>query len=167
MFYADIKSKVKYFLNYFKYYEENHMKFYIGTSFGEECFVSDYYLGTRLAYVDLKNKTYGQKVNLAVIKSELEDNFISYKLAKFVKALLDLDLLSDEVYYSFVYNSMDKKIIELMNAGFSYHLLSFVLKNNLQDEIAISNAGIKVTDRFMEVFQKQDDFIRFEISKML
>ncbi len=167
IFYADIKSKINFFLNYFKYYEEHHMGFYIGASFGEVCFSSEYYSGTRCVYVNPDNKTYKEKVNLAVIKSGLEDNFISYKLTKFVKALLDLDLISDEVFHSFMYNSVDKKTIELINAGFSYQLISFIMKNNLKDEITISKIGLSVTDKFIEILQQQDDFIRFEIGKML
>lgn len=167
IFYADIKSKVKYFLGYFKYYEAQNMSFYIGTSFGEESFSSEYYSGNRLAYINPKNKTYKQKVNLAVIKSKLEDDFISYKLAKFVKALLDLELISDDIYHAFIFNSTDEKVIELMNAGFNYQLIFFILNNNLQNEINMSDTGINVSQKFKDVLSLEDDFIRFEINKVL
>ena len=167
IFYADIKSKVKYFLDYFKYYEEQNMSFYIGTSFGEESFSSEYYSGNRLAYINPKYKTYKQKVNLAVIKSKLEDDFISYKLAKFVKALLDLELISDDIYHSFLFNSTNAKIIELMNAGFSYQLISFVINKDLQNEISLTATGITVSQKFRNALNLEDDFIRFEINKIL
>ncbi len=167
IFYADIKSKVKYFLDYFKYYEEQNMSFYIGTSFGEESFSSEYYSGNRLAYINPKHKTHKQKINLAVIKSKLEDDFISYKLAKFVKALLDLELISENIYHSFLFNSTNTKIIELMNAGFSYQLISFVINKDLQNDISLTATGLTVSQKFIDMLNLEDDFIRFEINKIL
>lgn len=106
-------------------------------------------------------------MNLAVIKSKLEDDFISYKLAKFVKALLDLELISDDIYHAFIFNSTDEKVIELMNAGFNYQLIFFILNNNLQNEINMSDTGINVSQKFKDVLSLEDDFIRFEINKVL
>ena len=54
-----------------------------------------------------------------------------------------------------------------MNAGFSYQLISFVINKNLQNEISLSATGITVSQKFKDVLNLEDDFIRFEINKML
>lgn len=49
-------------------------------------------------YVDLaKYKDDSNKlINLAIVKLQMEDNFISYKLNKFVEMMYDYKLINDE-----------------------------------------------------------------------
>lgn len=167
IYYADLKAKIGYFLNYFNYYETNNLPFYIGESFGEIKYYSNIYSGTRFAYISTKNKSLNDKINLAVIKSKLEDDFISYKLAKLVKTLLDLGLISKSVYNKFLYNTDNETIISLINAGLSNQLITFIKDNNLFDDFKFSETGFIVSDRFKKILENEDDFIKFEINKML
>lgn len=167
IYYADIKAKIGYFLSYFNYYEANNLPFYIGESFGEIKYTSSIYSGTRYAYISTKNKSQNDKINLAVIKSKLEDDFISYKLAKLVKTLLDLDLISKSVYNKFLYNTDDEAIIYLINAGLSNQLITFIKENNLFDDFKFSETGFIVSDKFKTILENEDDFIKYEINKLL
>lgn len=167
IYYSDIKTKIKYFLNHFKKIEGSNIPLYIGEAFGESKYRSNIYEGTREAYVYIANKGYAERVNLAVIKSKIEDDFISYKLTRLVKALLDFELITESVYNEFLYNTDDKTVIEMINAGFGYQLISFILENNLENDIVLEETGFKVTDNFRGVLQEQDDFIKFEIGKFI
>lgn len=80
---------------------------------------------------------------------------------------MDLELISDDIYHSFLFNSTNAKIIELMNAGFSYQLISFVINKDLQNEISLTATGITVSQKFRNALNLEDDFIRFEINKIL
>lgn len=167
IYYADLRAKIGYFLSYFGYFEANNLPFYIGESFGEIKYTSYIYSGTRLAYISTKNKSQKDKINLAVIKSKLEDDFISYKLAKLVKTLLDLNLISKSVYNKFLYNTDDESIINLINAGLNNQLITFIKENNLFNDFKFSETGFIVSDRFKTILENQDDFIKYEISKLL
>lgn len=168
IFYSDIKAKIAYFLNYFENYEVENSLFYIGESFGEEKYVSENYNGTRDVYIDLKkHKGKRERINLAVIKSKLEDDFLSYKFAKIVKSLYDLELINEDLYNSYLYNTTDKEVINLLKLGFSFQLVNFIKENKLENEIKISNIGITVSDKFQEVLSNEDDFIQFEIKKFI
>lgn len=168
VFYSDIKSKIAYFLKYFKIYEDDNSLFYIGDSFGEEKYNSENYNGTRDVYIDLKkHKDTKERINLAVIKSKLEDDFLSYKFAKIVKSLYDLELINEDLYNSYLYNTTNKETINLMKVGFSFQLINFIKDKKLESEIKISNTGVTVSEKFLEVLSAEDDFIQFEIKKFL
>lgn len=168
IFYSDVKTKIGYFLNYFKNYEKDNSLFYIGDSFGEEKYISENYNGSRNVYIDLKKHDEKKdRVNLAVIKSKLEDDFLSYKFAKIVKSLFDLELIDDDLYNIFLYNTTNKEIINLMKLGFSFQLINFIKDNKMENEIKISNTGITVSEKFLQTLSNEDDFIQFEITKYI
>lgn len=168
VFYSDVKSKIGYFLKYFKNYEEENSLFYIGDSFGEEKYISENYNGTRDVYIDLKkHKEKKDRINLAVIKSKLEDDFLSYKFAKIVKSLFDLELIDEDLYNRYLYNTTDKEVINLLKLGLSFQLINFIKENKLESEIEISNTGVTVSEKFQEALNVEDDFIQFEIKKFI
>ncbi|MCH5180176.1 MAG: hypothetical protein J1F32_03060 [Erysipelotrichales bacterium] len=166
-YYSDIKSKIKYFIKYFKSCVETNTLFYVGESFGETEYISENYDTKRKTYIDLSTKDVKSKINLAVIKSKLEDDFISYKFSKLVKCLFDLKLITEEVYNKFLYGTTDETTIALLKCGLSYQLINFIENENLKNEIKISETGINVTEKFLNELSKQDDFIRFEIEKII
>ena len=142
--------------------------FYIGESFGEEKYISENYKGTRDVYIDLKkHREARERINLSVIKSKLEDDFLSYKFAKIVKSLYDLELINEDLCNSYLYNTTNKETINLMKFGFSFQLINFIKDKKLENEIKISNTGVTVSEKFLEVLSAEDDFIQFEIKKFL
>lgn len=168
VFYADIKTKIGHFLKYFSDHENDQSLFYIGNSFGEEEYNSGIYNGTRKVYIDLrKHKQLKDRINLAVIKSKIEDDFLNYKFAKLVKSLFDLQLIDENLYNKYLYNTVDIKIINLLKLGFSFQLINFVEDKNLGNEITITKTGITVTEKFREALSKEDDFIQYEIKKFI
>ncbi len=167
VYYSNVKAKVRYFLKYFEYFEKENMSFYIGNSFGEIPYRSNNYIGKNNTYIDPRGKSYSEKVNLAVIKSKIEDDFVDFKIQKLVKTLLDLELISNELLNKFLYNTTDEKETQLMSMGLSRQLFTFIEDNSLLNDVYISITGIEVSKRFKEVLMEQDDLIQFEIEKFI
>ncbi len=162
LYHKDLKSKVTYFKRYFE--ESKNGKFYIGESFGE---ISEELNQKRNVYINVKNKSAKEKVNLAVIKSKIEDDFIGFKLVKLVKTLLDLDLISESDYNKFLYGTNDVNKLQLIKMGLSPVIMNFIEINHLGTEIEFENGMIKVSKQFKSVLNNQDDFIKYEIEKLI
>ncbi|MDY3195302.1 MAG: hypothetical protein RBQ95_00440, partial [Paracholeplasma sp.] len=108
-----------------------------------------------------------ERINFAIIKAMIEDDVINFKISRFVKALLDLSIISQESYDEFLYNTSDQQKINLIKFGFSTHLINFIEENNLYSEIEKTERGFIVTKNFIEIVSKEDDFIKFEINKLI
>jgi len=162
IYHQDLKRKIAYFLNYFK--TTSQVKFFIGKSFGEE--PSDDYPNDNV-YINVKNRSKKDLVNIAVIKSKIEDDFISFKVTKFVKTLYDLEIIDDHIFNKFVYGTDDLETLLLMKMGLSPIIINFINENQLKSEIKINNGMIEVSNKFIQLLEEQDDYIKFEIGKYI
>ncbi len=158
----DLKSKVKYFVNYFE--KTQNENFFIGESFGE---IPSEFNPRRNVYINVKNKSYKEKINLAVVKAKIEDDFIGFKIGKLVKTLLDLKLIEEHDYDKFLYGTNDNSKVQLIKMGISPMILKFIEEYHLESEYEIINGMIVISDIFKERLREQDDFIRFEICKLV
>lgn len=166
-YHAPFNQKIKKILDSFeerlKPEKSNHL-IYIGTSFGEQKLKSSDKLE---AYIDLEQISRSQYLRYAVIKSKIEDEFLDYGITPFVKVLKDVNMLDESFYNKFVYGTDDETLINLYKFGLSYQLISFIVENNLVKEFIFKNGKIIPNEKFVEVLNKQDDYIRFEINKFL
>ncbi len=165
-YYTDPKTKVAYFLEYVDYCAKYLKPIFIGRSFGEEN--QD---GIRVSdglYVRPHTKSKEDRVNYAVIKMKIEDDFVSYDLAKYVKALFDFALIGEDDYNLFLYGTSDKKKIDLLKMGFNLQLIAFLEEYGLYDELRFVDGAIACDDeKFKKALEQQDDLIQFEIRKAL
>lgn len=159
---SELTKKVKYFFNHFK--NSQNEEYYIGESFGE---IFSKYNPNKKVYINIKNKTDKELINLAIIKTKIEDDFISFKIGKLVKTLFDLKIINEEEYNKFLYGTNDNSKIQLIKMGLSTILLKFIENNNLENEYSVKNGMIETTDKFNECLNKEDDFIKFEIKKFI
>lgn len=162
IYHLDLKNKISFFKSYFK--TSSNEYFYIGSSFGEEA--SKYYPNNKV-YVNVKNKTLKELVNLSVIKSKIEDDFVGYKLGKLVKTLFDLGLINEVEYNKFVYGTSDCAKLELIKMGVPQIIISFIEENNLKNNFKIENGMIIIDDDFKNILNKQDDYFKFEANKYI
>ena len=162
IYHKDLKSKVGFFNKYFE--RSQNENYYIGESFGE---IPSEFNPKRNVYVNIKNKTPEERINLSVIKTKIEDDFIGFKLGRLVKTLMDLDIISESEYNSFMYGTNDINKLKLIKTGLSPMILNFIEENHLEKEISMKNGIISVSDKFKKILQIQDDFIRFEIEKFI
>lgn len=162
IYHRDLKTKIAYFIKYFN--NSKNEIYYIGESFGE---IPSEFNPNKKVYVNIKKKTPKEKINLAVIKVKIEDDFISYKVGKFVKTLFDLELINESDYNMFTYGTNDVNKLMFIKMGISPMIMNFIEGNDLKNDFSIKDGEIVVTERFCKILQKQDDFIKFEIEKFI
>ncbi len=154
--------------NYFKRrIKEGESQFYIGESFGDVKYITEVYdTNAREVYVDLESKTDVELVNLAIIKLEIENQFVSYKLNKLIVMLYDFDVISDEEYYKYIYGTTDEIKIEFARLGLPMSLINRLESDNQLENIFLDEYNnLTANDEFMSYVDEVDDFYRYEIMR--
>lgn len=92
---------------------------YVGHSWGEKKrLVTDFVE----QYIDLREKTKNELINLAIVKIKDEQDFLEFRLMKFIDVMSDLELLETNFYDNLKYGSSDPKTICLLKNGVSMDL---------------------------------------------
>lgn len=145
--------------------------YYIGSTYGELTYQSDKYFNELKNYkvaIDLKSKSDEELINYAIVKLKIEDDFISFKLNKFIVFLYDYKLIDKDEYHNYVYGTTDVTKIELTKFGLSIGLIE-----RLQNDKQIGNLSFDKNKNLIsnKVFKgyldSLNDFQRFEIQRFL
>lgn len=116
--------------------------------------------------MDLKGKTDKELINLAIIKIELENHFIRYKLNKFIVMLYDFDLIGREMYNEYIYGKTNEGKIKLARYGLSMSLISRLDSHNQLKNIRLNEFNnLEANTEFFEFTEKVDDFFKYEIMR--
>jgi superfamily II DNA or RNA helicase len=161
-----LKEHINEVVRYFKAIEntDTGKSFYIGVSYGE---VSRGESSNNL-YIDLSKKSHKEQVNLALVKIKLESDFVSYKLNDHVSFLREVELISEDEYNLFIYGTSKIKNTKYTKLGLSSTLVNKLEKDNQLLNIEIDELGhISVNHEFVDYINKQDDLLRFEMSKFV
>jgi len=154
----------------FRYFKEGEYKeFYIGESYGEFAKETQDYVETRnKVYVNLSSKTDKELVNLAIVKLQMEDSFVSFTLTKFIEMLYHYELITEQDYNLYIYGTEERKNIDLIKFGLNGNLISRLENDGQLENISFdSNGNIKINRAFTEFKESIDDFYRFEIERFL
>ena len=142
-------------------------RMYIGKSFGE-IDKDGNKTSNELYYIDLKNKSYEDLINIAVIKIKLEEDFISFKLHKFFQLMFDYGLISSEQYNMLVYGTNDSFKLMLAQQGLSLSVINKIINDGQQNNIYVDPyKNLRYTSDFETYMETQDDFFKFTLSKIL
>jgi len=162
----NINSQVKYFK---KKADSQDSKMYFGLSYGEEPYETESYLSpSNNAYVDLANKNGRQLVNLAVVKLKMEDDFVSFKVNKFIVMLFDYGLISADEYNRYIYGTTDEKKIRLTKYGLSVGIISRLEEDGQLDNLEFDEFNnLRATPALEEFLLTVNDFYRFEIRRYI
>lgn len=162
----NINSQVQYFSEHAK---SDDSKLYFGLSYGEEPRESGAYSNpSQNAYVDLASKTDQQLVNLAVVKLKMEDDFVGFKLNKFIVMLFDYNLISVADYNRYIYGTNDERKIQLTKYGLSVSLIARLEKDGQLDNLRFDEFNnLRSTPEFDSFLQTIDDYYRFEIERYI
>ena len=107
-------------------------------------------------------------VNIAIIKQKQEEDFVSFKLFMFLQLLLEYKQLSQDEYNTVVYGSTDEKDIKLIRLGLPINLITKFKNDNQIDNIGFDeNLNIQYNNQFIEYKNSLDDFVRFEIERII
>jgi hypothetical protein len=144
-------------------------KMYFGLSYGEEPYETESYPNfSNNAYVDLANKNDRQLVNLAVVKLKMEDDFVSFKINKFIVMLFDYNLISADEYNRYIYGTTDEKKIRLTKYGLSVNMISRLQVDGQIDNLEFDEFNnLRATLKFKEFLLTVNDFYRFEIMRYI
>lgn len=148
--------------------------FYIGSAYGEIKYRSDKYFNELQNYkvaINLKGekpKTDEQLINYSIVKLKIEDDFISFKLNKFIVFLYDFKIISKDEYHKYVYGTTNESKIELTKFGLNIGLIDRLQKDGQLENLDFDqNNNLTSNKEFKEYLTTQNDFQRFEIERFL
>lgn len=162
----NIKSQVQYFKQ--KAVSQDS-KMYFGQSYGEESYETASYPNSfDTVYVDLSKKNDRQLVNLAVVKLKMEDDFVSFKVNKFIVMLFDYGLISEDNYNRYIYGTTDKKKIRLTKYGLSISIISRLKEEGQLDNLEFDEFNnLRALPAFKDFLLTINDFYKFEIRRYI
>lgn len=114
------KRMISHFVGYWSNLSDEYV--YVGSRWGEV----RYGEGFRKLFVQMKTKTRDQMVNLAVVKVKEEQDFVDFRLLKYVEILFSLGLVTGGLYFRIKYGTDDEYLICLLRNGFSPELARLV-----------------------------------------
>ena len=152
---------VKKMLGYWKKENVNYM--YIGSQWGE-CKRKE---SDRIAnYVRLITKDDKQKVNLAIKKIKIENNFIDYKIMKYIEILYKLSLIEKSEFDEIKYGTSDKRQIFFQNDGLSQELSKKIVNEYSKYILDIGNEEYKINPEILDSFI-ENNILRVELEYYL
>ncbi|WP_448061060.1 DEAD/DEAH box helicase [Cellulomonas hominis] len=122
---------------------------YVGSGWGEESYDG----GLRKLWVDMGQKSLSEKINLAVVRIKVEQDFIDFRLMKYVEILNALGLIEPQLYQSIKYGTSDPYLICLLRNGFSPELARLVLES-YDDHVVVD-----VRTESVSVFPELPDYM--------
>ena len=163
---TSLNESINTLVNHFnKRIREGNPRTFFGSTYGEEPYDTSSLNNT---YVDLSTKNETEKVNLAIVKLKIEDDFISFKLSKFIVMLFDYGLITKEEYNEYIYGTTDQKSIDLSKIGLSVSLISRLKADNqLQNLKFDAYKNLEANDAFKEYKRSVGDFYRFELERFI
>ena len=164
-----LRQNVNYTVNYFKYrIADKRGVTFFGTSYGEQGIDPMEKSLTPQLYVDLTSKTETELVNLAIVKLKIEDDFVSFKLSKFIVMLLDYDLISSDEYNEYMYGTTDQHKISLTKVGLSIGLINRLEADGQLANIVLDEYNnLKGNEKFNQYRNAANDFFKFELGRFL
>lgn len=163
-----LKERVTLMARYFRMLSKTHNTLmYVGNSFGE-IDINGNRSNSVLNYVDLREKTPEDMVNIAIIKIKMEEDFISFKLSKFFQLLFDYALISQEQYNKLIYGTADPFKLSLAKQGISLSIINKLIEDGQQHNIYTDeNGNLTYNEEFRVYKENQDDLFQFELNKLL
>lgn len=145
--------------------QSNNPKMYFGSSYGEVDF-DDF--GYNKTYIDLRTKDDSQLINLAVVKLKMEEDFVSFKLNKFIVMLYDYKLIDLDDYNLYIYGTTDEQKIALTKYGLNISLISRLSEDGQLGNLSFdSYNNLTANENFYQFLDSVDDFYKFEIKRYL
>ncbi|MGT2785762.1 DEAD/DEAH box helicase [Streptococcus merionis] len=136
-----VEKQVKYWNNIIENQQENKGEVgylqYIGTQFGEKTYNSSDYNDSRAkVYIDIReyHERTDELYNLAIIKLQVDDDFVDYEINLLVNTLKEFGILSEEQYNLFVFGTTENIDLKILQLG-----ISKALYQKLKEENQISN----------------------------
>lgn len=105
---------------------------YVGSKWGDVTFGD----GARKNWVNMGTKSLSERINLAVVRIKEEQDFVDFRLMKYVEILNSLALIDPPLYQRIKYGTADPYLICLLRNGFSPELARLV-KDTYEDVVVV------------------------------
>ena len=125
------RRMISHFVRYWSNLTDEYV--YVGHRWGEVRYGG----GFRELFIQMRTKTRAQLVNLAVVKIKEEQDFVDFRLLKYIEILFALELMSDGLYFRIKYGTDDEYLITLLRNGFSPEL-SRLVKEDYADLVVVN-----------------------------
>lgn len=170
-----LKENIQIIYSYLKTRKEspnyNDHIYYIGSTYGEIKYKSDKYfneLNNFKVAINLKEKTDEALINYAIVKLKIEDDFISFKLNKFIVFLNDYNIITKDEYHNYIYGTTDEAKIELTKFGLTIGLIERLQNDKQIENLSLDeNNNLTSNLEFGIYLNNLNDFQRFEIERFL
>ncbi|MBN8207092.1 hypothetical protein JF550_14160 [Microbacterium esteraromaticum] len=113
------RRMIAHFVRYWSNLDDEYV--FVGHRWGEVSFG-----GPRKLFVQMGSKTRTQLVNLAVVKIKEEQDFVDFRLLKYIEVLFSLEMISESLYFRIKYGTDEPFLICLLRNGFSPELARLV-----------------------------------------
>lgn len=165
-FSALITSQVEYQLE--RAEKDNEPYMYVGRGYGDEKgWYEDIARGQEV-YVDIRKKSRVQLVNLVIVKTKVEQEFLGFQYSRAVNFLHDYGYISDEKYNMEMYGTNDENKIQLLNLGISFSLMNCLEKKNQIKNISRDSFGNLIANKQLCEFEKtRNGLIKYEMDKYI
>ncbi|MCD7102072.1 DEAD/DEAH box helicase [Pseudoclavibacter sp. 13-3] len=158
------KLLVSHFLSYWTQLEEELV--YVGSRWGEETYGEN---GVRKLYVRMRAKTRVELINLAVVKIKEEQDFVDFRIIKYIEIMNSLGMLEQDLYYKIKFGTSDPFLICLLRNGFSPELARLV-KEKYSDFVQanLAESSVDVMPELASEMSAQDenDVLVYEASTL-
>jgi len=162
-----VKSQILYFQQRAESSNLDDRLYYMG-KYGEIPKYTGDFQNSNPVYVDLSTKNDTEKANLAIVKLKMEDDFISFKINKFVVLLYDYELINSDEYNLFIYGTTDENKIALTKYGLNINLVSKLETDNQLENLQFDSFNnLSANENFNLYLETLSDFQRFEIQRYL
>jgi len=144
-------------------------KLYFGRSYGEEPRTTGAYPNTsENTYIDLANKTEQELVNLAIVKLKMEDDFVGFKLNKFIVMLFDYNMIRVDEYNRYIYGTTDERKIQLTKYGLSVSMIARLEADGQLGNLQFDDFNnLRATSAFEDYLLTVNDLYQFEIRRYI
>ncbi len=164
-----LKENINHMLdNFLRRIKENSSVTYFGKTYGEIARNPIANPSEAKLFIDLKTKNEIELVNLAIVKLKMEDDFVSFKLNKFIIMLHDYELISVDDYNLYIYGTTDQSKISLTKIGLS---VSLITRLEVDDQLKYlyfdTSNNLKSRPEFEQYKNSVNDFYKFEIERFL
>lgn len=142
---------------------------YIGSPYGEitkDGKVDNNY--RKNVFFNPTTKMDDELINLAIVKLKIEDDFISFKLNKFIVMLYDFNFISQDEYNSYIYGTTDLHKINLTKYGLGINLITRLEEDDQIKNLFFDQFNNLIGNQEFENYKNSlNDFYRFEINRFL
>lgn len=148
----------------YRYIKKGPDLFYIGSTYGEIIYGNS----QQKVYINKKDKTDEELINIAISKIKIEDDFLSYTLNNFINLMFDYKIISEETYNKYIFGATDEKQIKLYKNGMPSFIVAILKHDGQLNNIEIKDNGECIGNSEYQDFKNtQDDFVQYHLGRYI